>query len=136
MITFILGIIAFALAIPTWGMSLVVFFWLKKKYDNMAVLQIMEMAKLSAEGAGFKTLHKINNAAINRVYTLFGCNVYGYALEQYYEANRAGILRTDLHIENDIIFPSVLHPDIGEIYLYLHQAEGNKLNIFAIKPSI
>ena len=136
MITYIFGILAFVFAIPTWGMTLVVFFWLKKKIDNMAALQIMEMAKLSAEGAGFKTLHKINNAAINKVYTVFGSNIYGYTLEQYHMANRAGILRTDFHINNDIIFPSVLHPEIGEIYLYISQIKGNKINIFAIKPSI
>ena len=136
MITYIFGILAFVFAIPTWGMTLVVFFWLKKKIDNMAALQIMETAKLSAEGAGFKTLHTINNAAINKVYTVFGSNIYGYTLEQYHMANRAGILRTDFHINNDIIFPSVLHPEIGEIYLYISQIKGNKINIFAIKPSI
>jgi len=136
MITYVFGILAFVFAIPTWGMTLVIFFWLKKKIDNMATLQIMEMAKLSAEGDGFKTLHKINNAAIDTVYTQFGSNVYGYTREQYNLANRAGILRTDYHIDNDVIFPSVFHPDIGEIYLYLHQADGNILNIFAVKPSV
>lgn len=134
--TILFGIIAFALAIPTWGMSLVVFFWLKKKYDNMSAMLILDKAKESAEGGGFIQLHKINNAAINKVYTLFGVNVYGYFLEQYKEANRAGIMRTDYHIDNNIIFPSILHPEIGEIYLYLGQTEGNKLNIFAIKPSV
>ncbi len=136
MITYILGILAFVFAIPTWGMTLVIFFWLKKKYDNMIVLYIMEEAKMSVNDATFKTLHKVNNAAIDKVYTLFGSNVYGYTLEQYHLANRAGIMRTDFHIDNDVIFPSVLHPEIGEIYLYLHQAEGNTLNIFAIKPSV
>ncbi len=136
MITYILGILAFVFAIPTWGMTLVIFFWLKKKYDNMIVLYIMEEAKMSVNDATFKTLHKVNNAAIDKVYTLFGSNVYGYTLEQYHLANRAGIMRTNFHIDNDVIFPSVLHPEIGEIYLYLHQAEGNTLNIFAIKPSV
>ena len=136
MITYIFGILAFIFAIPTWGMTLVIFFWLKKIIDNFAALQIIEMAKQSVQDPGFKTLHKVNNAAIDKVYTTFGSNVYGYTLEQYNMANRAGILRTDFHIDNDIIFPSVLHPEIGEIYLYLHQAEGNTLNIFAIKPSV
>ncbi len=135
MITIIFGIIAFALAIPTWGMSLVIFFWIKKKYDNMAVMQILNKAKISANGGGFMTLHKINNAAIDKVYTLFGVNVYGYTLEQYDAANRAGIMRTDFHFENNIIFPSILHPDIGEIYLYLNQIEGNQLSIFAMKAN-
>lgn len=133
--TILFGIVAFALAIPTWGMSLVVFFWLKKKYDNMSVMLILDRAKESAEGGGFMQLHKINNAAINKIYTLLGANVYGYSLEQYQEANRAGIMRTDYHIDNNIIYPSILHPEIGEIYLYLAQTHGNKLNIFAVKPS-
>ena len=136
MITYVFGILAFVFAIPTWGMTLVVFFWLKKKIDNFTTLQIMEMAKLSAEGGGFKTLHKVNNSAINNVYTTFGSNIYGYTLEQYHMANRAGILRTDFHIDNDVIFPSVLHNDIGEIYLYISQIEGNKINIFATKPVV
>ena len=134
--TILFGIVAFALAIPSWGGSIVIFFWLKNKVDNMAVLQILEMAKQSAEGGGFKNLYKINNAAINKVYTLFGVNVYGYSLEEYQAANRAGIMRTDFHMDNNIIFPSIQHPDIGEIYLYLSQTSGNKINIFAIKPSV
>ncbi len=136
MFTIVFGIIAFALAIPSWGGSIIIFFWLKNKIDNMAVLQILEMAKESAEGGGFKNLYKINNAAINKVYKLFGTNVYGYSLEEYQEANRAGIMRTDFHMDNNIIFPSIQHPDIGEIYLYLSQTSGNKINIFAIKPSV
>ncbi len=136
MFTIVFGIIAFALAIPSWGGSIIIFFWLKNKIDNMAVLQILEMAKESAEGGGFKNLYKINNAAINKVYKLFGTNVYGYSLEEYQEANRAGIMRTDFHMDNNIIFPSIQHPNIGEIYLYLSQTSGNKINIFAIKPSV
>jgi len=136
MITYILGILACVFAIPTWGMTLVVFLWLKKKIDNFTALQIMEMAKQSVQNPGFKTLHKVNNAAINKVYTEFGSNIYGYTLEQYHMANRAGILRTDFHIDNDIIFPSVLHPEIGETFLYINQVKGNKINIFAIRPSI
>ncbi len=136
MITYILGIIAFVFAIPTWGMTLVVFFWLKKKYDNMTVLHIMEEAKMSVKDAKFKTLHKVNNAAIDKVYTLFGSQVYGYTLNQYHLSNKAGILRRDFHFENGIIYPSVLHPEIGEVYLYISQIRGNKINILAIKPSV
>lgn len=133
--TILFGIVAFALAVPSWGGSVIIFFWIKNKIDNMAVLQILEMAKSSAQGEGFMNLYRINNAAINKVYTLFGTNVYGYSLEEYQAANRAGILRTDFHINNNIIFPSIQHPEIGEIYLYLSQTSGNKINIFAIKPS-
>jgi hypothetical protein len=136
MFTIIFGIIALALAIPTWGISLVVFFWIKKKFDNIAVLQILEMAKQSAEGGGFKNLYKINNAAINKIYTLFGVNIYGYSLEEYEAANRAGIMRTDFHMDNNIIFPSIQHPEVGEIYLYISQTSGNKINIFAIRASV
>jgi hypothetical protein len=133
--TITFGIIAFALAIPSWGGSVIIFFWIKNKIDNMAVLQILDMAKRSAQGEGFMNLYRINNASINEVYKLFGTNIYGYSLEQYHEANRAGILRTDYHFDNNIIFPSIKHPEIGEIYLYLSQTSGNKINIFAMKPS-
>ena len=44
-------------------------------------------------------------------------------------------MRTDFHLDNNIIFPSIQHPEIGEIYLYLSQTSGNKISIFAIKPS-
>jgi len=133
MYTFIFGLIAFILAIPTWGMSLVIFFWLKKKYDDMAVVAILNKAKLSAMRGSFEELYKINNAAIDKVYTLFGTQVFGYPLEEYYRANKAGILRTDYHFDNDIIYPLILHPEIGKIHLWLQQGEGNKLNIFAIR---
>lgn len=133
--TVFFGIVAFLLAIPTWGGSIIIFFWIKGKIDNMAVLHIFDMAKRSAQGEGFMNLYRINNAAINKVYTLFGTNVYGYSIEQYREANRAGIMRTDFHLDNNIIFPSIQHPEIGEIYLYLSQTSGNKISIFAIKPS-
>jgi hypothetical protein len=133
--TVFFGIVAFSLAIPTWGGSIIIFFWIKGKIDNMAVLHILDMAKRSAQGEGFMNLYRINNAAINKVYKLFGTNVYGYSIEQYREANRAGIMRTDFHLDNNIIFPSIQHPEIGEIYLYLSQTSGNKISIFAIKPS-
>lgn len=135
MLTILFGVIAFALAIQSWGGSLIIFFWIKNKIDNMAVLQILDMAKRSAQGEGFMNLYRINSAAIKKVYKLFGTNVYGYSLEQYHEAKRAGIMRTDYHFDNNIIFPSIKHPEIGEIYLYLSQTSGNKINIFAIKPS-
>lgn len=134
--TILFGIIAFALAIPSWGGSIIIFFWIKNKIDDMAVLQILEMAKRSAQGEGFMNLYRINNAAINKVYKLFGANIYGYSLDQYHESNKAGIMRTDYHFNNNIIFPLILHPEIGEIYLYLNQISGNKISIFAIRPSV
>jgi hypothetical protein len=133
--TIFFGIIALALAIPSWGGSIVIFFWLKNKVDKMAVLQIIDMAKKSVEEGRFKQLHRINNAAINKVYLLRGVNVYRYSLEQYHEANKAGILRTDFHGKNNIIYPSIQHPEIGEIYLYLSQTTGNKVNIYATRPT-
>lgn len=131
--TIIFGLSAFALAIPSWGGSLIIFFWIKNKYDNIATSQILYMAKKSIENGTIENLYKINNAAINKVYTNYGTKIYGYSIEQYLESNRLGILRTNYHIDNDIIYPIINHPEIGEIYLYLSQTYGNKINILAIK---
>lgn len=131
--TAIFALIALALAIPTWGVSLIVFLWLKSKYDNKALNLIMAEAVMSYNDGNFRHLHNINNASIRKIYEVFGTQYYGYSVDEYIRSNEAGILRTDFHYEKNVIYPIIQHPILGEILLYLSQGERNKLNIFAMK---
>lgn len=68
---YVLFAIAAALAIPTYGISLVVFFFLKSKYDKTAVNAIMASAVSSMRTNAPHTLYKVNRSAIRRVFSKF-----------------------------------------------------------------
>lgn len=68
MITISLFIVAAALAIPTYGISLPVFFLLKNAYDNRAVSAILTQAVKSMREGLTTQLHRVNRAAVRKLF--------------------------------------------------------------------
>jgi len=65
-------VVALILAMPTWGISLLVFYFLiKKPYDSRGASLILSTAKKSLETGRAGELFKINRAAIERVFDKF-----------------------------------------------------------------
>lgn len=62
------SILAAALAIPTWGVSLVVFWWLKRTYDKRTVSAILAKAVISMQEQAGEELFHVNHAAIAKVF--------------------------------------------------------------------
>jgi hypothetical protein len=74
MITKILTVISILLAIPTFGISLVVWLVIKYQYDKTTVTRtLINTIVLSYENNGSEEVcHKINNAAMPLLFDLFG----------------------------------------------------------------
>lgn len=65
-------VIALITAIPTYGISLLVFyFFLKRPYDSRATSLILANANMSLKTGTPKTLYRINRAAVERVFWKF-----------------------------------------------------------------
>lgn len=63
---------ALALAIPTYGVSLAIFyFWLKRPYDSRATSMILASAKRCLETGRNEEMSRVNRAAIERVFSKF-----------------------------------------------------------------
>lgn len=63
---------ALALAIPTYGVSLVIFyFWLKRPYDSRGTSLILAGAKRCLETGRYEEMSRVNRAAIERVFSKF-----------------------------------------------------------------
>jgi len=85
----VLLLIALALAIPTFGLSIVVFLVLKGWYDNKSATQILLMASHSAENGGAPyNLYHVNNGAIKLVYKYFGPREGGYSVKPHNDGRR------------------------------------------------
>lgn len=74
--------IALALAFVTWGISLLIFYFVfKRQYDSTGLSAICGAANTSMRTRKTQTLVKVNRAAIDRVYSKFGdvdlCLKYG-----------------------------------------------------------
>lgn len=71
--TVILAIIALALAIPTYGISFVVWLIIKYKIDSFIARRAIINSIISSCDAGGenKSLHSVNNAAVRLVFRLF-----------------------------------------------------------------
>ena len=72
--TFIFTILALALAVPTYGISLIVWLIIKYKTDSFMARRAIINSIISscASGGKNKKLHNINNAAVKMVFRLFG----------------------------------------------------------------
>ena len=71
MYIYALFIFAAALAIPTYGASLLGFFFLKGAYDNRTVSAVLAKAVTSMREELTMELFKVNNAAINKLFDRF-----------------------------------------------------------------
>ena len=68
----IIYVIAVIAAIPTYGVSLVIFYFLfKRPYDSRATSLILAKAKQCLESGKNEELHNVNRAAIERVFSKF-----------------------------------------------------------------
>ncbi|MBN4075110.1 MAG: hypothetical protein COA71_01120 [SAR86 cluster bacterium] len=67
-------LIAAALAIPTFGISLVVFFLVKRAIDKKAMSTIFSMAVTSMSTEVTQELYHINKAAVHKVFDNFCVN--------------------------------------------------------------
>ena len=80
-------ILAAALAIPTYGASLLVFYLLKRSYDNRTVSGMLAKAVVSMREELTQELFRVNNAAIAKLFDRFciegtddGFNVPGMSM--------------------------------------------------------
>jgi len=106
-------IIALALAIPTFGTSLILWFWLKSKYDNKVVFLILAQIKISFNHNGsFQELFGVNNASIRKTFSFFG----SHDLSEQILDGGTGLIN---------------HPELGEVYVVIKQAPGNRLLVSA-----
>ncbi len=71
MLIYVFFILAAGLAIPTYGLSLLVFFLLKHAYDNRTVSAILAQAVLSMREELTMELFRVNRAAIDKLFTRF-----------------------------------------------------------------
>lgn len=71
MYIYVFFILAAALAIPTFGSSLLVFYLLKRSYDNRAVSAILAQAVASMKQGLTMELFRINRAAVDKVFDRF-----------------------------------------------------------------
>jgi hypothetical protein len=82
MITTILFLISAALAIPTFGISLVLFFVAKSWWDRLTADAIAKHAYLSFKnGSASYDLYRVNGAGIRRFYNSLGTKVPRYTFE-------------------------------------------------------
>lgn len=77
MYIFVFFILAAALALPTYGISLAAFFILKRSYDNRTVGAILAQAVISMREGVTKELFRVNRAAIDKLFTRFGVHGTG-----------------------------------------------------------
>lgn len=68
MYLYVFFILAAALAIPTWGISLLVFWWLKRAYDKRTVSAILAKAAISMQEVDGEELFHVNHAAVAKVF--------------------------------------------------------------------
>jgi hypothetical protein len=114
--TIILTIVAMGLAIPTFGMSLVIWLYLKHIYDNKAVNLILIQAKRSSNnGRQAEHLFGVNNASIRRVYS-------------YFRDHSKPVKESP-----NEYWGIIIHPEIGPIELELKNGSHNTLVIKASK---
>lgn len=79
MITTVLFVLAAALAIPTFGISLIAFFCAKLWWDRLSGQTIAKYVYLSQKHDGKPyDLHKINGAAIRYFFSKFGDDIASY----------------------------------------------------------
>ncbi len=71
MYIYLFFILAAILAIPTYGASLLVFFLLKRSYDNRTVSAILAQAVISMRQRLTTELFRVNRAAIQKLFTSF-----------------------------------------------------------------
>jgi hypothetical protein len=64
--------LAVLFAIPTYGVSLVIFFLVKNWFDNKAAKIIINSAIISLKSGEHQHLHYINQAAIRKVFNAIG----------------------------------------------------------------
>ncbi|WP_162143899.1 hypothetical protein [Acidovorax sp. JHL-9] len=68
----ILCLIALVLAIPTWGVSLVVFYFeFKRPYDSTATSAILAASKIGLSTRRAEQVFRVNKAALDRVFAKF-----------------------------------------------------------------
>lgn len=71
MYIYIFFLLAAILAIPTYGVSILVFFLLKRSYDNRAVSAILAQAVISMREELTTELFRINRASIRKLFSRF-----------------------------------------------------------------
>lgn len=71
MYLYLFFVIALGLAIPTFGASLLLFFFLKHKYDNRAVSALLAKAVTSMRTELTQELFRVNNAAVRNLFGRF-----------------------------------------------------------------
>lgn len=112
--TIILTLIALALAIPTYGISLIVWIYIKYKYDKTSATRVLiNAAVISYENNGENEVrYAVNNAALPLLFDCFGGKIL-------------------INLESSVsgILP---HPRTGELMVVtLSQISGNRLLIKA-----
>ena len=72
--TKILTVIAFLLAIPTYGISLAIWIFLKYRYDKISATRVLINAAVSSYNNGGKEeiRYAVNDAALPLVFSMFG----------------------------------------------------------------
>lgn len=71
MYVYLFFLFAAVAAIPTWGLSLVVFWLLKRAYDKRLANALLAKAVTSMQQGIGEELFRVNNASISRVFDLF-----------------------------------------------------------------
>ncbi len=92
MYIYIFFLLAAILAIPTYGISILVFFLLKRSYDNRAVSAILAQAVISMREGLTMELFRINRASIRKVFSLFCINGTEDGIELQGVSMRWGVL--------------------------------------------
>lgn len=64
-------ILAVALAIPTWGFSLIVFFFVKNWFDSQAMSAILSMVNISMRQDTTQELYHVNRGAVHKLFDRF-----------------------------------------------------------------
>lgn len=89
-----LFLIALALAIPTWGISLAVFFLVfKRHYDSKGTSAILAASKTALRTRRAEQVFRVNKAAIDRVFTKYASPVHSENLGLTLPHVRWGVLQ-------------------------------------------